>query len=205
MNVKLRTVVGFIAGIYYNERLHMANYMLRLEITTNTTNTYNQNIALDRIHFFINEIVNSSIIISSNSQLKQIRDYAKAGLNVIELPMEPFDQVVSLALMQKLNSICEQNVIITEIDLTGSLSDGVSYQTNLTDPRGEFSKTGWWNDPELNWYDRNILTSNKESIVRLDKRLTWQEVHLAWEEDKKPRDPKKDNTVVVGKFKRKND
>ena len=117
--------------------------------------------------------------------------------------MEPFDQVVGLALMQKLNSICEQNVIITEIDLTGSLSDGVSYQTNLTDPTGEFSKNGWWNDPELNWYDRNILNNNKESIVRLDKRLTWQEVHMEWEEDKKPIDPKKDNTVVVGKFKKK--
>ncbi|SVB70218.1 uncharacterized protein METZ01_LOCUS223072 [marine metagenome] len=202
MNVKLRTLVNFIAGIYYNERLHMANYMLGIEITTNTTNTYNQNIALDRLHFFINEIVNSSIFISSD-HLKQIRDYAKAGLNIIELPMEPYDQAINLALMQKFNSICEQNVIITEVDITSSLSDGISYQTNLTDPRGEFTKNGWWNDSELNWYDRNILNNNKESIVRLDKRLTWQEVHLQWEEDKKPIDPKKDNTVVVGKFKKK--
>ena len=202
MNVKLRTLVNFIAGIYYNERLHMANYMLGIEITTNTTNTYNQNIALDRLHFFINEIVNSSIFISSD-HLKQIRDYAKAGLNIIELPMEPYDQAINLALMQKFNSICEQNVIITEVDITSSLSDGISYQTNLTDPRGEFTKNGWWNDSELNWYDRNILNNNKESIVRLDKRLTWQEVHLQWEEDKKPVDPKKDNTVVVGKFKKK--
>jgi hypothetical protein len=202
MNVKIRTVVSFIAGIYYNERLHMANYMLQLEMTTNTASTYNHNIALDRIHFFISEIVNSSIIISSN-HLKEIRDYAKAGLNVIELPMEPFDQAINLALMQKFNAICEQNVIVTETDITGSLSDGVSYQTNLTDPTGEFSKNGWWNDPELNWYDRNILNNNKESIVRLDKRLTWQEVHMEWEEDKKPIDPKKDNTVVVGKFKKK--
>jgi hypothetical protein len=180
----------------------MANYMLGIEITTNTTNTYNQNIALDRLHFFINEIVNSSIFISSD-HLKQIRDYAKAGLNIIELPMEPYDQAINLALMQKFNSICEQNVIITEVDITSSLSDGISYQTNLTDPRGEFTKNGWWNDSELNWYDRNILNNNKESIVRLDKRLTWQEVHLQWEEDKKPIDPKKDNTVVVGKFKKK--
>ena len=202
MNVKLRNLVSFIAGIYYNERLHMANYVLELEMTTNTTNTYNQNIALERIHFFINEIVNSSIIICSD-HIKQIKDYAKAGLNIIELPMEPFDQSISLALMQKLNSICEQNVIITETDITGSLSDGISYQTNLTDPRGHYTKNGWWNDPELNWYDRNVLNNNKESIVRLDKRLTWQEVHLQWDEEKKPTDPKKDNTVVVGKFKKK--
>jgi len=204
MNVKLRNLISFIAGIYYNERLHMANYVLKLEMTTNTLNTYNQNIALDRIHFFINEIVNSSILICSD-HTKQIRDYAKAGLNIIELPIEPFDQSISLALMQKFNSICEQNVIITETDISGSLSDGISYQTNLTDPRGQYSKNGWWNDPELNWYDRNVLNNSKESIVRLDKRLTWQEVHLQWDEDKKPTDPKTDNTVVVGKFKKKND
>jgi hypothetical protein len=204
MNVKLRTLVSFIAGIYYNERLHMASYMLQLEMTTNTTNTYNQNVALDRIHFFTNEIVNSSIFICGDN-LKQIRDYAKAGLNVIEVPMEPYDQIISLALMQKFNSICEQNVIVTEVDIKSNLSDGISYQTNLTDPRGEFTKNGWWNDSELNWYDRNVLNTNKESIVRLDKRLTWQEVHLHWEEDTPPTDPKKDNTVVVGKFKKKND
>ena len=54
----------------------------------------------------------TSIINSENTS--EIKKYKNAGIRVCVLPDEPFDQIISMALLQKFNAICEGRIKITE-------------------------------------------------------------------------------------------
>ena len=57
MNVRLQYDTDFLGGVYYDERLQLNNYSVSISMVTKTIDPVETNIAMDRLKFFIGEVL----------------------------------------------------------------------------------------------------------------------------------------------------
>ena len=121
----------------------------------------------------------------NQEEKEAIKLYENAGVNVIPFPVEPTDQIVGIALYCKLNSIVEDSVIVTDLDITSTTS-GVSYLHGEDEPLGIFEVKGWWNSIEPECHEQKKPRGKK--VVSLPITETWKNLGMEWEEDHNPED-----------------
>ena len=63
-----------------------------------------QNVAMERIKYFLNECLENSIFVQDTEQ-KIIEKYSSCGFKVCTVPEEPYDQIITLLMLTKLNRI----------------------------------------------------------------------------------------------------
>jgi hypothetical protein len=183
MSTTIKRDFTFQAGVYYEDTFIMNIYNLDLTMTVETDSIREQNIAMDRIKYFLHDCVENSVFVDSNEK-KVIEKYVTAGLKVCTLPEEPYDQIVTIALLSKINAIAEGRLIISDIVLSSELSDGVKfvydYESVLhTSPFDQ----GWWIESNFCMNDINKTQNKKDKIVKLVKSINdWSVVGLEWKE-----------------------
>lgn len=156
-------------------------YDISLYMTVTTDDTREQNIALERINYYLGSCLGNCIFINENEK-KVIEKYVTAGFNVCTFPFEPYDQLVTVMLLTKLHAIVEGRFDITDITLSSRLSDGVSYLHDSESPAGPFEEPGWWSKSDASITTRSKLTK-KEKIVQFAARADdWAEIGLLWKE-----------------------
>jgi hypothetical protein len=144
MNVRLHYETGFLAGVYFDDRLQINSYQVGLHLVTRTVDSENSNIALERIKIFVDSL-NSTVFINSCWPLHE-EMMSDMGIDITTLPEEPVDQIVGMMLYYKLNAIMEGRMEVTQIELSSSLGDHVCYLHDDEDSAGPFAQDGWWND-----------------------------------------------------------
>jgi len=197
MNVRLQYEVDFTAGFFFNDMLRMNNYKIRLWMMTTTTDSESHNIAFERIKYFIGESLDSGVFINKDNQ-EQCKLLAAAGVKIITLPEEPVDQLVGIMLYCKLNAICEDRMIIGEVEVRSELGGEVTYMHGEDEPIGPYDQAGWWNDANLVHYHSKITET--ENIVSLSTIASWRELDLHWPEDEIDNSQNTGNTIVFGNF-----
>lgn len=180
MNVRLRYELIFTAGVYYDERVLMNNYMASLVLITNTTNSIEQNIAMARLKYFVHERIEHSVFVHDAEQ-EQIRKLDQAHVKITTLPEAPVDQVIGIALWSKLNAIMEQRMIVVNFDISSELGDRVVYCHSIDEASGPLEQDGWWHRSDLSHYDSKILNRNQR-IIKINRNLEWREVDLDWQQ-----------------------
>lgn len=169
MNVKLNFSAKF-AGIFVIEnRMHPNTYYCDIEMITATDNSYYQNIAFERVTFFINEILNNSLFIHKmNPKLKEL---SKLSQNVVLLPEEPYDQIIGFSLFNKLNAIMEQNIFVNNIKISSEDGGKIAYTIDEMDELTIFdtSKRSWWHKSDLSTCKNTTL------------QITWEMINLEWD------------------------
>ena len=155
-----------------------------------------QNVAMERIKYFLHNCLDSSIFIL-DSEKKVIEKYMTAGLKVCLLPEEPYDQIITTMLLVKLNAIVEGRLSITNIVLGSKLSDDIKFDCSYDTPLGPFSKNGWWSTATTHIIDAQKNHNKKEKIVKLIKPVCadWDDVDLMWAPGSD-----KQNTEIVFSF-----
>ena len=104
MSARVSKDFAFQAGLYYENKFLINTYNIRLYMEVTVEDISIQNIALDRIkHLFINGLDNCIFVHETNKTV--IENYIKAGLKVCTLPEEPYDQIIALVLLKKINTI----------------------------------------------------------------------------------------------------
>ena len=188
MNVRLHYETGFLAGVYFDDRLQINSYQVGLNLVTRTVDSENSNIALERIKIFVDSL-NSTVFINSCWPLHE-EMMTDMGIDITTLPEEPVDQIVGMMLYYKLNAIMEGRMEVTQIELSSSLGDHVCYLHDNEDPAGPFEQDGWWNDASAR---RKAKTSgdSETNVVKITHK-NWREFGLGW-----PDDPTKDIKTVV--------
>jgi hypothetical protein len=68
MNVRFKYNTNFIAAVYYNEEVRMTNYELCLNMITGTADMEEHNIALERLKYFIQVELESTIFINNTNE-----------------------------------------------------------------------------------------------------------------------------------------
>lgn len=196
MNVRLRHELEFVAGAWADSELEMAHYRLRIHYVTATAVTEEHGIAINRIKYFLYSCIESAVFINQND-VAQIRALHRAGIRVVTVPTVPIDQIIGIMLYYKLNAILEQRFLITELEITSDLTDGIVFLHNEHESVPEFNKSGWWNQPDLQHFDASLI--NDKKVLSIKNTPNWHEVDLAWPTEPVTSDPD-DNRVVFASF-----
>ena len=194
MNVRLRFNITFPAAAWFEGELMMTNYTLALNLLTQTMDPQDQNIALDRIKYYLLNELHSTIFINQTDD-ERCEIFTDVGLNVTTLPEEPVDQVVGIMLFYKLNAIMEGRMKVTEIRFSSEAGDSIEYFHSENEHTDLFPSTGWWHEPNIRHHD--LTTDEEKSNVLKVMNHSWSEYGLQWIEDSTTATG---NTVVFADF-----
>tara|TARA_R110002110_G_scaffold302554_1_gene516660 strand:- start:163 stop:810 length:648 start_codon:yes stop_codon:yes gene_type:complete len=183
-NVRIGISPHFYAATHLLGKMVMNSYHINVQLVTVTDDHIDQNIALERIKYIINEQFADSVLIDQEEK-EAIKLYENAGVKVIPFPVEPVDQIIGLALYCKFSSIIEDKIAITDLDIT-STAAGVSYLHGEDEPIGPFEVDGWWSNAEPECTKQKKPRSKK--VVSLPTTETWKSLGYEWEEDHNPED-----------------
>lgn len=178
MGTRISKHFDFLSAVYFEGQFLINNFDVSLVLSVETDSIYEQNVAMDRIKYFINERLENCTFVQ-DSETRIIEKYQAAGLKVCTLPEEPYDQIITILLLQKLNAICEGKLIVTSMELESILSDGVGFMYDVDDIESLHQfKNGWWTE-NSNSISSKVL-GKKEKIVRLVKNNDWASLGLDW-------------------------
>jgi hypothetical protein len=200
MNVRIEYPARFLAGIYYQGRLQMNEYTVKIYMMTATTNTDDHNIALNRMKYFIYNKLESGIFIDQKDA-EQCQKFIAAGLNVITIPGDPVDQLIGIMLYSKLTAIAEGKLTIGEVEISSFMSDGIVYLHGENENVADVEFPNWWTTNDLVNCENNLLGDSK--ILSIQNKNVWRELELEWcdsEEEVSPVDT--GNTLVFADFKK---
>lgn len=196
MNVRFKYSTYFSAGVYYSDAFIINNYRINISFLTGTEDPEDQNIGLERIKYFIHNRLASGVFIEQNNQA-QCQLFNSAHVPVTTLPLEPFDQVIGMALYFKLNAILEDRMIVTDIEISSDLGDNIWYLHSDDEPSGPFEELGWWSESDISQCDTNFIIDDK--IVALTRNKTWADLELEWTDTQ---ETETDNKLVLADFKK---
>jgi hypothetical protein len=197
MNVRLKYSTAFTAGVFYDSQLLMNNYKLIIEFTTISDDSRDQNIALDRIRYFVQHQLESSVFINGNNR-EQCELLSRAGVRLTTLPEEPVDQVVGIMLHCKLNAIAENRMIITETEIASELGENITYMHDDNEQLGPLSAVGWWRDSNSSHCDHQLISTDKVVAMNFDR--SWRELNLQWQKENAVIEVDSDNKLVFADF-----
>lgn len=180
MHTRIERDFCFQTGLHFENKFHVNVYDITLSMLVETDSIKEQNIAMDRAIYFLTEVLSNSILVhSANSDI--IKKYENVDLRVCELPQEPYDQIIAMVVLLKLNSIMENRLKITDLVIGSSLSDGVRFNIVSETAESTFSGKYWWNSPCL------LITNHISDCIDHNKVIKlfnddWTGLGLSWRE-----------------------
>jgi hypothetical protein len=184
VTTRVKREFNFVAGIWLEGEYQIGMYSFTVFIEILTDDPYEQSVALERMKYFIDEVVTNSVFVEASDN-KVIDTFTGLGMKVCVLPLEPYDQSISIALLLKLNAITEGKFNITNMSFKSQLSDDVEYLIDIDDEVEAYAtKNNWWNDSGSNI--SNKKSNKKDKIVKLHKDNEWTELDLGWKHICKP-------------------
>lgn len=179
MTARIQRDFQFIAGVHIDNELYLNSYDVEVNFVVESESILEQNIALDRVKYFFLEKLDNAILIHQTST-DVIEKFIDTGMKILLLPEEPYDQIVGIMLLTKINAITENRLVVTDIVITSRMSDGVSYMHSLEENVGPFITKGWWNESGPNTNTR-ILKNKTKKVVKLTKTISsWEDISLGW-------------------------
>lgn len=170
-------------------------YQLVVDLLTVSTDHHQQNVAYERMKYWIHEVMDQSILIGQNSDMIDV--VSQLNDCVIVLPCEPVDQIIGIMLYLKLNAVMENRMIVTDIEICSSQGEYTSYLHNTRENLGsDLEQDGWWSDPRPVWVTQKSRDQGK--IVSLDRGPDWKDHGLDWDETA----DQENDSVVFANFKK---
>lgn len=182
MNARISRDFYLDASIHKDGVFLINPYKLELNMNVKTEDFSEQNIALDRISYLINETFDSCVFVDL-LDMAAIDNYRKAGMKVCPVPEGPYDQIIGLILMSKINAITERKLLVEEIKITSKVCDNVVFYVSIDENIGEYSSIdNWWNQNNMSISNRKLKSSKKEKIVELKREeiKDWDDIGLSW-------------------------
>lgn len=181
MTTRIEKNWHYNAGVYFSDKLLMNNYNLTLSMIVETDHVREQNIAMERLHYFISEVVDSCVFFDIND--KKIQDYKNLNIKVCSLPEEPYDQIIGMVLLIKFNNILENKMIVTDLFIESKLGDNVKFHVVQEIAEAMFNGNNWWNNGSANLLCTTKENGKKTKIVKLFDD-DWINLGLAWKDTK---------------------
>lgn len=184
MNTRIEKDLFFQCGIHFKNEFHINTYDMALSILIETESAYDQNIALERLTYYVTNVLQSSIFIDA-FLTEQINLYKSANIRVCELPEEPYDQIIGMIMLQKLNAIMEGRMKITDMVFGSSLSEGVRYSIVSEIAESTFTGKHWWNRTNICLSDNDKKCPKNDNVVKLFSDTKWSDIDLQWQSKNK--------------------
>lgn len=204
MTARISSSFSFNTGVYFSNEFLLNIYDIEVDFNVETEIIREQNIALERIKYFLHLCLQNSIFICED-ETEAIQKYLDADLKVCTLPEEPYDQIIGIMLISKLNSINEGRLIVTDINITSSMSDGVWCKHSIEENIGPFAKAGWWKDASVRTNSLTAKNRSKKVVKLVKNNVTWEDLYLGWEEQVAINITGPSNEVMFANFDNKTD
>jgi hypothetical protein len=179
MTARISRNFEFMAGVTFDNEFYMNSYDVTTTFTVETDSIEEQNIALERIKYLLNEALEHSVFLR-DTDTEGFDRFTDAGIKVCTLPEDPYDQIIGIMLLVKMNAISEGRLVASDIEITSRMSDGVYCMHSIEENIGPFNNKGWWNDttPKIN----SIAPKSRgKKVVKLTKTPSaWDELSLGW-------------------------
>jgi hypothetical protein len=194
MNVKLKKVFNFSTGLVYDNEFSVNYYTVTVHMTLLAENEYKQNIAYERLKYWIDYVLANSILIHDADPM--IEKWLATEQRIIMLPDQPVDQLVGIMLFLKLNAILEEIFVITEVELSSTVGDDMGYIHTYAENLGPMDYDGWWNDSRPTWVNQTKKQTKNGKVIKLGRTPEWKELELSFDEDGND-SPSNDSVVFV--------
>lgn len=204
MTARIKRNFSFQSGVYFKENFYLNVYTVLIYFDIETVSPVEQFVSMERIKYFFTQCLENSIFICE-THTSMIEKYIEASLKICTLPTDPFDQIIAIMLVKKLNAILEGRMVITDISVTSVYSDDIHHLHSIEENSGPFNEMGWWNDPSPKYNNINSINSSKsKKLVKLVKQTTsWEELSLGYD-TKDPFEENKNSEIVFVNFDKKN-
>lgn len=173
MEVKLSYDIDFSAIIVDEHKIFPNTFKVQINVFTAIDDGYEQNIAFQRILFFIKEMLEKSIFIKNdNPNLSILKDTFKNN-HIILLPAEPYDQIIGFILYNKLMAITEDRFELDNIIIGSKEADFIMY---TIDDLNDFDL----DETTVNWWNNSSLTASNDP-KEIESNVSWEDVDLGWD------------------------
>lgn len=171
----------FLGCAYIDNGFYMNHYHISAVFEINTTNPIEQKIALERLNYFYEVVINNAVFVDEKN-IDFIEKALCLGLKISTLPDDPYDQAVGIALMYKMNAISEGKFTILNVNLISEIGNDVEFMIDIDQTYPAYTnKEIWFNAPNMQINDISKLISKKEKIVKLTRKSSeWDKIGLGW-------------------------
>ncbi len=185
MITRIERDLYFAAGIHFRDAYYINTYDVALSMLIETDVPKEHAIALDRMDFFVKSIITNSVFIDA-AQDEAIEKYVDAGMNIITLPGEPFDQIVAMTLLLKLNAIMEGKIKITDLTINSMLGEGLRYPivSETAENADMMLGDNWWHNSDTDTVN-SFSFEPDNNVVKLFDDSVWAEYNLSWKDKPK--------------------
>ncbi len=181
MSALMKTEQQFSANYYHEGMMWINSYTLSWNMVSANNDQMDQNIALDRIRYYIHEILDGCAFCWWEDE-EQIQALLNASFKVVEVPGVCFDQIILITLWHKFNAIVQPNMVIPDMTIKSTNGDNVefsySHESEMMDMFDHDS--AWWLSDKLNWSTTQKV-KKQGKIISLNKELDWKDVGLGWD------------------------
>lgn len=179
MNTRIEKDFYFHAGLHFKKQFYVNAYDLTLSMLVETDCANEQQIAMDRIEHYLKCIFNDCVFVNWTEHTA-INGYKNAGMRVCEIPEEPWDQIIAMIVLTKLNAVMENRIRITDMVLSSVMSEGVRYSIVHEEAENVLAGENWWNKSSLAISNENAYPN--ENVVKLFHEDEWISLGLSWKE-----------------------
>lgn len=189
--------------ISYNNQILPNNYTMTIGFDIVTDDSDLQNVAFDRIKYFVKNVMQDAIFSSMDDE-RNAYFQENFKQRIVTFPVQPQDLSVVTALYAKFNSIVEGKLEIESISLSSIQGDNVTIHydadfaessTLLTehDLLKSAEKTPWWFRDDCGSADFFTMNVESNTMVFITDVTEWQGTGLEYPEtDTKKKKKKKD-------------
>jgi hypothetical protein len=191
----MKTSFEFLAGMYFDGNLHFNRYSIGIDFFTVGDAAHDQNVALDRISYFMYDVVGKSVFIHEDEKT-QIEALNKANISVLTTPAPgPFDPIIQSLIVTKMNAIADGVLDVSESEFVSDISGPIVYVWDAVDDDDEIHKmvngddeTKWWAspDPRFGSYPAGVDVAAVEEKQPFP--ITWESLGLGWVDETEEND-----------------
>lgn len=181
MTARISRAFSFQTGVFFTGMFRMNSYEVDLSFNVETGSVMDQNTAIDRVKYFLQECLTDSVLINQKEK-SAIEKYINADMKICTLPEDPYDQIIGIMLIIKLNAIMEGKLVLTDILITSRLSDEVYCAHSIDESIGPFTDNDWWNDNTPKTTSVAKSGSSKKIVKLIKLGSGWEDIHLVWED-----------------------
>jgi len=183
MATRIEKDFTFQAAVHFEGKFCLNIYDITLSMLVETECAREQNVAMDRAVHFLQVVLQNCIFVDS-SNADAIKKYKQAGIKICELPEEPYDQIIEMVILLKLNAIMENRLRVSDMLLSSVLGDNVRYSMVAEIAENFLSGDSWWNDSTI-CLNKEELVQNKDpddNVLKLFDDSHWVDLGLSWKE-----------------------
>lgn len=182
MSTRIEKDFTFQTAVHFEGKFLVNLYDTTLSMTVETSCPREQNIAMDRAIHFLYSVLQNAILVDA-SDVEAVEKYKNAGIKVCELPEEPYDQVVAMVVLLKLNAIMENRLKVSDLMLSSSLGEGVRYNIVAEVAENVLAGSYWWNDKAITLNKQEFDDAETDdNVLTLFDDSHWVDLGLSWKE-----------------------